>query len=162
MRAIVGESVAPTGRDDVVVIETTIDDYNPEFYEHVMDRLFEAGARDVYFAPVHMKKNRPGVLLTVLCTESDRERLSGIVLNETSTIGLRYYPARRLVLSRETREVSTSYGTVRVKIALSPGGHENIAPEYEDCKRLAQEKAVPIKLIYQAALTAAQGSARNK
>jgi uncharacterized protein (DUF111 family) len=158
----VGESVAPTGRDDVIVIETNIDDYNPEFYEHVMDRLFEAGARDVYLTPVHMKKNRPGVLLTVLCTESERQRLSSIVLNETSTIGLRYYPARRLVLSRDTREVSTPYGTVRVKIALSPDGHENMAPEYEDCRRLAREKTVPIRLVYQAALAAAQGSARNK
>lgn len=162
LRAIVGESVAPTGRDDVIVIETNIDDYNPEFYEHVMDRLFEAGARDVYLTPVHMKKNRPGILLTVLCTEGERERLSSIVLNETSTIGLRYYPARRLVLSRDTWEVSTPYGTVRVKIALSPDGHENMAPEYEDCRRLAREKTVPIRLVYQAALAAAQGSARNK
>jgi uncharacterized protein (TIGR00299 family) protein len=162
LRAIVGESVVSTGRDDVIVIETNIDDYNPELYEYVMDRLFAAGARDVYFTPVHMKKNRPAVLLTVICSASDRDGLAGIILNETSAIGLRYYAAQRAVLPRETREVTTPYGTVRVKVARSADGHENLAPEYEDCKRLAQQGGVPIKLVYQAALAAAQVSNRNK
>ena len=162
LRAVVGESVASTGRDDVIVIETNIDDYNPELYEYVMDRLFAAGARDVYFTPVHMKKNRPAVLLTVICSESDRDRLAGIILSETSAIGLRYYAAQRVVLPRETREVTTPYGKMRVKIARSADGHENIAPEYEDCKKLAQDKNVPIKLVYQAALAAAQISSRKK
>lgn len=161
LRAVVGEPVALTGSDDVVVIETNIDDYNPEFYEYVIGRLFEAGARDVYLTPVHMKKNRPGILLTVLGSDTDRERLAGIVLTETSAIGLRYYPARRIVLARHTREVSTPYGIVRIKVALGPDDHENVAPEYEDCKRLALETGVPIKLVYQAALTAAL-SARDK
>jgi hypothetical protein len=162
LRAIVGESIVSTGRDDVVVIETNIDDYNPELYEYVMDRLFAAGARDVYFTPVHMKKNRPAILLTVICSESDRDRLAGIILSETSAIGLRYYAAQRVVLPRETREVTTPYGTMRVKVARGADGHENIAPEYEDCKRLAQHNNVPIKLVYQAALTAVQVSSRNK
>lgn len=161
LRAVVGESVAPTGHGDVVVMETNIDDYNPELYEYVMDRLLEAGARDVSLTPVHMKKNRPGILLTVLCADADRERLAGIILGETSAIGLRYYPARRIVLARQTRAVPTPYGMVRVKIALAPDGHENVAPEYEDCMRLAREQAVPIKLVYQAALAAAL-SARHK
>jgi uncharacterized protein (DUF111 family) len=108
-----------------------------------------------------MKKNRPGILLTVLCSDGDRERLAGIVLSETSAIGLRYYPARRMVLARQTREVTTPYGIVRIKVAPGPDGHENVAPEYEDCKRLAREKVVPIKLVYQAALAAAL-SARYK
>jgi len=109
-----------------------------------------------------MKKNRPGVQLTVLCSESDRDHLAGIVLSETSAIGLRYYAAQRVVLPREMREVTTPHGTVRVKVARSADGHENIAPEYEDCKRLAQINNVPIKLVYQAALAAALGSGRNK
>lgn len=163
LRLVLGEKSAATGHDDPIVMETNIDDYNPEFYEYVMDRLFAAGARDVYLAPVHMKKNRPGVVLSVLCSEGDRERLSGIVLSETSAIGVRYYPVRRLVLSRETREVSTPYGAVRVKIALSPDARENLAPEYEDCKRIAREKNVPIKMVYQAALAAAApSSAKNQ
>jgi len=162
LRAVVGESVASTGRDDVIVIETNIDDYNPELYEYVMDRLFAAGARDVYLTPVHMKKNRPAILLTVICSASDRDGLAGIILSETSAIGLRYYPVQRVVLPRETREVTTAYGTMRVKVARSADGHENIAPEYEDCKRLAQHNNVPIKLVYQAAVAAAQVSNRNK
>jgi uncharacterized protein (TIGR00299 family) protein len=158
LRAVVGEAVAATGRDDVVVMETNIDDCNPEFYEYVCERLLGAGARDVYLAPVHMKKNRPGILLTVLCADADRERLAGIVLSETSAIGLRYYPARRVLLPRTTRAVGTPYGTVRVKIAVGPDGCENVAPEYADCKQLAQERAVPIKLVYQAAVAAALGA----
>jgi len=165
LRAIVGETVAPTACDEVVVMETNIDDCNPEFYEYVFERLLDAGARDVYLAPVHMKKNRPGILLTVLCAEADRERLAGIVLSETSAIGLRYYSVRRVVLPRTTRVVETLYGIVRVKIAVGPDGRENVAPEYEDCKRLARERAVPIKFVYQAAVTtalAAAGSAGNE
>lgn len=165
LRAVVGETVAPLGHDDIVVMETNIDDCNPEFYEYVCERLLEAGARDVYLAPVQMKKNRPGILFTVLCADADRERLAGIVLSETSAIGLRYYPAHRVVLPRTTREVRTPYGTVRVKIAAGPAGCENVAPEYEDCKRLARERAVSIKLVYQAAVAAALGvplTAREK
>jgi uncharacterized protein (TIGR00299 family) protein len=157
LRLILGESVVAVGHDELIVIETSIDDYNPELYEYVMDRLFEAGARDVYLAPVHMKKNRPGIVLSVLCCPPDRERLSAVMLSETSAIGVRYYPVRRLVLPRERREVSTPYGTIGVKVAVSPDGHENLAPEYEDCKRVARERQVPIKFVYQAAVAAALG-----
>jgi uncharacterized protein (TIGR00299 family) protein len=163
LRLVAGESITTAGHDEHVVVETNIDDYNPEFYEHVMERLFEAGARDVFLAPVHMKKNRPGVILSVLCSESERERLAGIVMSETSAIGVRYYSVQRLVLGRETREVTTPYGVVRVKIARSPDGYDNIAPEYEDCKRLACQQLVPIKIVYQAAVAAAlETSARDQ
>ncbi len=155
LRVIAGECSAATARDAVTIIESNIDDSNPELYEYVMDRLFAAGARDVYLTPVHMKKNRPAILLSVLCSESDRERLAAIILSETSAIGLRHYAAQRLVLPRQVREVATPWGTVRVKVAQAPDGHENIAPEYEDCKRVAQQKSVPLKLVYQAALAAA-------
>lgn len=161
LRLVLGESVATTGRDDLVLIETNVDDYNPEFYEYVMERLFTAGARDVYLAPVYMKKNRPGIVLSVLCTEDDREQLSGIILSETSAIGVRYYAVHRMVLPRETREVSTPYGTVRLKITVSPDGRTSVGPEYEDCKRAAREKNVPIKLVYQAALAGAPLAAKR-
>jgi pyridinium-3,5-bisthiocarboxylic acid mononucleotide nickel chelatase len=155
LRLVLAEAVVTPAHDALIVIETNIDDLNPEIYDYVIDRLLAAGARDVYLTPVQMKKNRPGVVLSVLCAESDRDRLAGLVLNETSAIGLRYYPVQRLVLSRHTKEVQTPYGVVRLKVAVSPDGHENLAPEYEDCKRVAQEKQVPIKLVYQAALAAA-------
>jgi len=159
LRLVRGETSTPSGRDTLVMLETNIDDYNPELYDHVLDRLFEAGARDVFLASVHMKKNRPGVVLSVLCAPDDRDRLSAMVLNETSAIGMRSYAVDRLLLRRETREVSTAYGVVRVKAAASPDGHENLAPEYEDCKRLARATGVSIKLVYQAALAAAVRSA---
>jgi len=163
LRLVLGETATAAGHDEQVVIETNIDDYNPELYDHVMERLFEAGARDVFLAPVHMKKNRPGVMLSVLCSEDKRERLTAIVMSETSAIGVRYHAVRRLVLRRETREVTTPYGIVRVKIAHAPDGHENVAPEYDDCKRLARERGAPIKLVYQTAVAAAlQGSGRNQ
>jgi len=155
LRLVLGEVVRAPDQDELIVVESNIDDYNPEFYEYVMDRLFEAGARDVYLAPVQMKKNRPGIVLSVLCAESERERLAAIILSETSSLGVRFYPVRRLVLPRQMRDVSTAYGVVRVKVAVSPDGRENLAPEYEDCKRIAREHNVPIKLVYQAALAAA-------
>jgi uncharacterized protein (TIGR00299 family) protein len=163
LRLVLGERTDAPRHEDLLVIETNIDDFNPELYDHVMERLLTAGARDVYLTPVHMKKNRPGIVLSVLCDDSERERLSAIMLNETSAIGVRYYPVRRRILERTTREVTTAYGTVRVKVALAPDGHENVAPEYDDCRRVAAQQGVPIKRVYQAALAAAvQLSAGNK
>jgi uncharacterized protein (TIGR00299 family) protein len=160
LRLIFGEAAAHAEQDDIVVVETNIDDYNPELYEYVVERLLKEGARDVFLTPVQMKKGRPGLILSVLCAPQDRERLGGIVLAETSAIGLRYYAAQRMVLAREIRQVSTTYGPVRVKVARSPDGHENLAPEYDDCKRIAAEKKVAIKLVYQAALVAAAAGSR--
>jgi uncharacterized protein (TIGR00299 family) protein len=163
LRLVLGERVDAAGHEELLVVETNIDDLNPELYDHVMERLLSAGARDVYLAPVHMKKNRPGIVLSVLCGESERERLTAIILNETSAIGVRYYAVRRRILERAVKEVGTAYGAVRVKVALAPDGHENLAPEYDDCKRIAIQKGVPIKRVYQAALAAAvQQSAGNK
>lgn len=142
--------------DRLIVLETHIDDLNPEWYEHVMERLFAAGARDVSVTPVHMKKNRPGVLLWVLCDLGDRDRLSHIILTETSTLGLRSYPVSRLSLRREHRHVVTEYGTVRVKCSYPPDGRVNHSPEYEDCKRLARQHSVPLGAVYRAATLAAQ------
>lgn len=155
LRLVLGEVADQAAGDELVVIESNIDDSNPELFDYVLERLFESGARDAWLTPVHMKKNRPGVVLGVLATPADRDRLAAIVLSETSAIGLRMYPVQRIVLPRETREVVTAYGTVRVKVARAPGGEVNIAPEYEDCKRLARERGVPLKLVYQAAISAA-------
>lgn len=159
LRLVLGDAVARAEQDGIVVIETNIDDYNPELFEYVVERLLQEGARDVYLTPVQMKKGRPGVILSVLCMPDERERLGGIVLAETSAIGLRYYAAQRMVLAREIRQVTTAYGTIRVKVARGPDGHENLAPEYDDCKRIAAEKKVAIKLVYQAALAAAVNAA---
>jgi uncharacterized protein (DUF111 family) len=145
----------PAGADEVLVLETTIDDMSPQLYEHVLERLLAAGARDAFLVPVVMKRSRPGTMLRVLAAPADRDRLAGIVFAETSTIGLRYTSWGRIVLPREERTVETAYGVVRVKVARAPDGTLNVAPEFEDCRRLAGERGVPVKAVHQAALAAA-------
>ena len=155
LRILVGEPVVATGTDDVVVLETTIDDMSPQLYEHVLERLLAAGARDAFLVPAIMKKSRPATVLRVLAAPADRDRLAAIVFAETSTIGLRWTTWHRLVLPREEATVETPWGRVRVKIARGPDGSRNVAPEYEDCRRLAVERGVALKHVIQAALAAA-------
>lgn len=158
LRVVLGTKQDDAREEQLLMLETNIDDLNPEVYEYVMERLFTAGARDVFLTTIHMKKNRPGILLQVLCDPTDRERLSTIIFSETSTLGLRSYAVARVALRRESTSVTTSYGSIRVKLAHSPDGRVNAAPEYEDCKRLALEKDVPLKVVYEAALLAVRQS----
>jgi uncharacterized protein (TIGR00299 family) protein len=155
LRIVVGEPVVDVGGDDVVVLEATIDDMSPQLYEHVLERLLAAGARDAFLVPVIMKKSRPATLLRVLAAPGDRERLAAIVFAETTTIGLRWRHERRMVLVRAETRVETPWGMVRVKIARAPDGTANVAPEFEDCRRIAQERQVSLKAVHQAALAAA-------
>jgi uncharacterized protein (TIGR00299 family) protein len=155
LRIVVGEPAAGAGADEVVVLEANVDDMNPQLFEHVIERLLAAGARDAFVVPIMMKKTRPATLLRVLASPADRERLAGIVFAETTTIGVRYQTWRRIVLAREEKHVETPWGSVRVKVARAPDGTPNVAPEFEDCRRLATERNVPLKSIYQAALAAA-------
>jgi uncharacterized protein (DUF111 family) len=155
LRLVTGEAEAGLERDEMVLLETNIDDGNPELFDFVMERLFEAGARDVFLAPLQMKKNRPGTLLRVLCQPGDRERMAAIVLSETSAIGVRFHSVERLKLPRRVISVATEFGEVRVKVARTPDGRDNLAPEYDDCARLARAASVPLKVVYQAALLAA-------
>jgi uncharacterized protein (TIGR00299 family) protein len=157
LRALLGRAAATVGGDELVEIATNIDDSSPELYEHVMERLFAAGARDVWLSPAQMKKNRPGTILHVLAEPAGRDALASIILRETSAIGVRFHPVQRLVLPREERTVGTEYGAVRVKIAHAPDGTVNVAPEYDDCRRIARERGVALKSVYQAALAAARG-----
>jgi pyridinium-3,5-bisthiocarboxylic acid mononucleotide nickel chelatase len=155
LRLVVGRVVAAPGRDEVVVLEATIDDSSPQIYAHVLERLLEAGARDAFLVPVIMKKSRPATLLRVLASPADRDRLAAIVFAETSTIGLRYTTWSRIVLPREETRVDTPWGAVGVKIATAPDGTRNVAPEYEDCARVARERGVALKLVIQAAIASA-------
>lgn len=151
LRLRLGISEAP--RENLVMIETNIDDMNPEIYGYLFDRLLEQGARDVYATPVFMKKGRPGIVLSVLADAHRLDALATIVLQETTSIGLRYYPVERRVLEREIRVVDTPYGSVRVKLSYLDG-HRRAAPEYEDCARLAKELRVPLLTVYEAARAA--------
>ena len=155
LRILLGEPHVPAGADEVVVLEATIDDLAPHIFEHVLERLLAAGARDAFLVPVVMKKSRPGTMLRVLAAPPDRDRLAAIVFAETSTIGLRYTTWSRIVLPREERSVDTPYGPVRVKVAHAPDGTVNVAPEIDDCRRLALERGVALKLVHQAAVAAA-------
>ncbi|HMK49231.1 MAG TPA: nickel pincer cofactor biosynthesis protein LarC [Thermodesulfovibrionales bacterium] len=132
------------GSDKIVVIETNIDDMNPQIYESVMEHLFKAGALDVFLTQIIMKKGRPGIKLTALCDKLKKERLSEIILRETTTIGLRYYETERKVLHREIRNIDTPLGKIRVKVASSGKDIVKVMPEYEDCRKIAKKHKIPL------------------
>ena len=140
--------------DSVRVLETQIDDMNPQFYGHVVDLLLEAGALDAFLTPVIMKKNRPGVLLTVLAPPALSGRLSRLILSETTTIGLRSYPVSRSVLPRSEASVETPYGSIRLKV-VEHGDGRRYAPEYEDCRQAAIRSGIPLADVYAAVHEAA-------
>ena len=157
LRLVVGElSDQKTSEPEnaVVVIETNIDDMNPQVYEHVLRLAFKLGALDAFITPVQMKKSRPGVLLTVLCEPMLLNPMIDMLLAETTTLGVRYYDAKRRILARAIEMVETEYGSVRVKVARSGGRALHFQPEYEDCLRLAEAADVPL-IEVQAAASAA-------
>jgi len=147
-RLVLGEDNAGERNEEMLVLETNIDDMNPQFYDYVMDQLFAAGARDVFLAPIQMKKNRPATLLTVICEPTCRAALAEIILRETSTIGVRYYPVSRMVLRRELRKVRTRFGEVTVKLIEEPDGTKRASPEYDHLKRIAAAKNLPLKVVH--------------
>jgi len=135
-------------RDRVSMLETNIDNTSGEALGYVMDRLLKAGALDVYFTPIQMKKNRPAVMLSVICNTNDAEKLSEIIFMETSTIGIRVRELERITLKREIRTVKTELGDVRVK-SVNVRGLERVQPEYEDCARIAAEKNLSLNEVYE-------------
>ena len=143
-------------RDRVVEIQTNLDDATPEELGFAMERLLEAGALDVAFGPLQMKKNRPGVLVRVLGRPDDGERLARLVLEHTSALGVRLQTIERVIARRSERTVVTAWGEVRVKVKHL-GERELIAPEYEDCARLARAAGVPLREVFAAARAAANG-----
>jgi uncharacterized protein (DUF111 family) len=147
LRILVGRAAAATEADRVVVLECEIDDMNPQLFGVVMDRLYEAGALDVYYVAAQMKKNRPGTLLTVVAPPALRSTLSGIVFNETTTIGLRHHEVERERLAREIVTVETPLGPIRFKVASRNGGVVNASPEFDDCVRVAAAHRRSVKDI---------------
>jgi uncharacterized protein (TIGR00299 family) protein len=134
--------------DQITIVETCIDDMNPELFGYLMERLFEDGALDVYWIPVYMKKNRPGTMLQVLCKDGLRDTIIHRILFETTTLGVRYYHSRRRLLWREEMEVTTSFGVIPVKRVKDPQGNIRIVPEYEVCQKIADQKNMPLRLVY--------------
>jgi hypothetical protein len=130
-------------------MEVNLDDISGEWLGYVMDLLFEAGANDVFYTPIYMKKNRPGVLLQLLCSEKNLSVMKDILFRETTTLGLRYYPLTVHRLERTFRKVLTEWGNVTVKEGIYEGQVVQSAPEYEECKRLAELHQVPLKKVYE-------------
>lgn len=148
LRLVMGERAGAFQRDTIYVIETHIDDMNPEILGFLMDRLLAAGALDVAFAPLQMKKNRPGVKLTILSPRAGLDGLARLVLTESTAAGVRYYPAERMMLGRVEEERETTLGRVRVKVFLDNGTPLRVAPEFEECRRIASEKEMPLLEVY--------------
>jgi uncharacterized protein (TIGR00299 family) protein len=152
-RLVLGES-AVEAEYPLVLLETNIDDMNPQLFGHVMNRLFAAGALDVYMTPIYMKKNRPATLLGVVARRQDEPELARLILAETSTLGLRVQPVYRYIAQREFQQVATPYGEVQIKVKLLDGRPIQAMPEYDVCARLASEHNVPLADVYAAALLA--------
>jgi hypothetical protein len=165
VRLTLGESAsavaAKTACDIVTVLEANLDDLNPQVFGYVMDRLLEEGALDVFGMPVQMKKNRPGMLLTVLCKAEDAGKLTQLIFTETTTLGVRRRDEMRQTLARRWENVRTPWGEVRIKIASMNGTVTNYAPEYEDCRRIAAEQHVPLKTVIQEATRAYTSGGRK-
>jgi uncharacterized protein (TIGR00299 family) protein len=145
LRILVGAADDSVSAERVVVLESEIDDMNPQLFGPLMERLHQAGALDVFYAPVQMKKNRPGTLVTVIARPEQRESLSGLLFAETTTIGVRYHEMQRDCLEREVRSIATPVGPIRFKIARRAGRVLNASPEFEDCAKAAAEHGLPIK-----------------
>lgn len=130
-----------------MVVESNIDDMSGEIAGYVMEKLFDAGALDVFYTPIHMKKSRPAVKLTVICSSDRLEIIQHMILRETTTIGIRRYKTQRVCMEREIHTVKTPWGMARVKVS-SIDNVKKYAPEYEDCKKLAEGGNVPLKDVY--------------
>lgn len=159
LRAFLGERLGLArgrSRERRLVFSTNIDDMNPELYPYVMEKLFSAGAEDVWLVPVQMKKSRPAVTLHVLAPPSLEEEIKEVIFAETKTLGMRISEVDKEYMDREVIEVETDFGRLRVKLARREGRPANIAPEYEDCKKAAVEHGIPLKEVYAAAEEAAR------
>lgn len=140
----------------IAVAETNIDDMNPQMYDYLIERMLKMGALDVFLVPAQMKKNRPGILLTVICRPELVPTIADFLMKETTTIGLRWRVDNRLKADREIREVQTAFGAVKFKVARLGERIINAAPEYDDCRRVARERSVPLKDVMEAARAAIQ------
>jgi uncharacterized protein (TIGR00299 family) protein len=158
LRAILGHLEERNATERIVELQTNIDDLSPEILGAVQDRLFRAGALDVFFTPIQMKKSRPATMLSVLCQPSAFEKMQDIIFAETSTFGIRYQEMKRKTLEREVVEVKTAVGLIQIKIGRHAGQILQVAPEFESCQAAAQQSRQPLKRVYELAIEAFWGS----
>jgi len=161
LRISVGTMRNAYQEDIISLIETNIDDMNPEFYEHIINRLFKEGALDVFLTPIQMKKTRPATMLSVMASQEKIEKMIEIIFEETTTLGVRISRVKRRKLARESRSIETKYGKIEVKIARLNGVIKNITPSYEDCQKIALRLNIPLKKVYEEAKEAAENAQTN-
>jgi pyridinium-3,5-bisthiocarboxylic acid mononucleotide nickel chelatase len=162
LRLIIGTSELTSEKERVAVIETNIDDMNPQFYDYVMEKLFAMEVLEVFITPILMKKNRPGHLLNIICSSEKLPFVTKFLLRETTTLGLRWHEEERAKTDREILTKETKYGKIRFKLARWEGKIVNLSPEYEDCKRLALENGIPLKEVFEEAKRVAITLQKNK
>ncbi|HEY6306037.1 MAG TPA: nickel pincer cofactor biosynthesis protein LarC [Candidatus Angelobacter sp.] len=150
--ALAEEEQMPFATEEIAILEANVDDMTPQVFGYVMDRTLATGALDVFSTAVQMKKNRPGMLLTVLCRPEDSRRLTQLIFAETTTLGVRMRQEARATLARRHLTIQTKWGDVRMKLANMNGSVSNYAPEYEDCRRIAEQQRVPLKTVIQEAI----------
>ena len=158
VRLMIGESEQTQLRDQVLVLETNLDDISGEIIGHTTSKLLEAGALDVYTTSIHMKKNRPGVLLTVLCGGELAPKMEKILFRETGTLGIRRWPVSRHKLERRAHSVATAHGSIEGKVAVLSDGSLSFSPEFEACRRIADSASLPLREVYEAAMRAFEAS----
>jgi uncharacterized protein (TIGR00299 family) protein len=164
VRIMIGDSVENVAQacdEEISIIEANLDDMNPQIYGYVLEKALSAGALDVYTTALQMKKSRPGTLLTVLCRPQDADKMMSLIFAETTTFGVRTHRAQRRALPREWVNVSTSYGSVRIKLSRSNGHILHVTPEYDDCRKLAVEKQVPLQQVISEALRMYENSGKS-
>jgi uncharacterized protein (TIGR00299 family) protein len=147
LRIIIGEIPQKFNEEKLLLVETNIDDMNPEIYPYVIEKLLHSGANDAYLVPVIMKKGRPGILLSTLVNETKLDDILKVIFNQTTTLGVRIFEIRRKKLKREQKEIDTPFGKVKFKIAIIENS-ERLVPEFEECKRIAEEKNIPLIQVY--------------
>lgn len=148
LRVLVGREQGASNEETVLVLESNLDDTNPEWLGFLMERLFEAGALDVVFSPGYMKKNRPAVLVHVVAKPHQKDQLMGLLFSESTTLGIRFHYTQRRILERSSTEVDSPWGRMKVKKVFRPDGSFQLLPEFEECRRIAKERDLPLKDIY--------------
>jgi len=161
LRVFVGETADGVASDQVWVLETNLDDVSGEVVGYCATRLWEAGALDVYTTAIQMKKNRPGVMLSVICPATNMDEIERILFRETGTLGVRRWPVSRHKLERRQHIVDTEWGPIEGKLGWLTGQPPSFSPEYESCRRVAEEKQIPLKAVYEAAQRAFDSRSRN-
>jgi hypothetical protein len=148
LRILIGREQGESHEETVVVLESNLDDTNPEWLGFLMERLFEAGALDVVFSPGYMKKNRPAVIVHVVAKPHQKDRLMNLLFSESTTLGVRFHYTQRRILERSSIEVDSPWGTMKVKKVVRPDGSSQLLPEFEECGRIAKERGIPLRDVY--------------